>query len=77
MILSKLELQESISFFFGQVAINNVTQYDPYIVSSEEILEIFSKHIDNHMIHTMKIGMFIIILLISILLILFFDYSLE
>ena len=31
---------------------------DPYIVSSEEILEIFSKHIDNPMIHTMKIGCF-------------------
>ena len=62
MILSKLELQESISFFFGQVAINNVTHYDPYIVSSEEILEIFSKHIDNPMIHTLKIGMFISII---------------
>jgi hypothetical protein len=65
MILRKLVCQASILFFFGKVSRNQKTKYDQYVVTSEEILNIFSKRSDDtttDMLLNMKIGMFIFIL---------------
>ena len=60
MILPKLVSQLSI-LFFCKVSVNQKTKYDPYVVTSEDILKTFSERIDTPMVKNMKIGMFIFI----------------